>query len=33
VVADRSVRESQQATDDLATMGARLQALVARFTV
>ena len=32
-VADRSVRESQQATGDLASMGARLQELVARFTV
>jgi methyl-accepting chemotaxis protein len=33
VVADRSVRESQQATEDLAAMSARLQTLVGRFTV
>jgi methyl-accepting chemotaxis protein len=33
VVADRSVQESQQATDDLAAMSARLQSLVGRFTV
>jgi methyl-accepting chemotaxis protein len=32
-VADRSVQESQQATDDLASMSARLQSLVGRFTV